>query len=128
MPTNVDIQQSNMGGVRNLGRSCGVNHSLVRLVVSKSVTIVQNVSVNATKHFKQEVTMSLLETAKACKIRQGSTPIIHEDIELAIAWLKGEINTTQVMKAYNMKSNTSAIFRTASALKLAYKNGLIESK
>ena len=69
--------------------------------------------------------MSLLEKAKSFHSRRHPKSS-HEDIELAFAWLKDEVNGPQLAAAYGVKSGSAMVYKMATALKLAYQQGLIQ--
>ena len=70
--------------------------------------------------------MSLLEKAKAHKTKKPHAKVSDEDIELAFAWLRSEVNTVQIAAAYGSKNGSTMIYKMAVALKFAYEKGLIE--
>ena len=72
--------------------------------------------------------MSLLEKAQNHKSSKSLKYITNEDIELAVAWLNDEINGVQIAAAYGAKSGSALTYRMASALKRAYKEGLLVIK
>lgn len=69
--------------------------------------------------------MTLLNKAKEFKSKI-ITKITDEDIELALAWLKNEVNTTQISVAYDRKPGSAMMYRVASSLKGAYQKGIIK--
>lgn len=72
--------------------------------------------------------MNLLEQAKAIPIK-GSIhkPISDEEIELAIAWAKGEISTSQVNKVLCPKSTTgNLLYRISVCFREGYFRGIIK--
>lgn len=68
---------------------------------------------------------SLLERAKAQKIEQSrkGQDITDEHIEVAIAWLKDEINPTQIQKAMGRTNSVSSL---GLWVREAYRRGFIE--
>lgn len=66
--------------------------------------------------------MSLLEKAKA--IKTSSRRTTEEEIDLAFAWLRDEVSSIQVAKAYGKKS--VCLYRTAKAIKEAFNQGKIK--
>lgn len=69
--------------------------------------------------------MTLLNKAKGFKSKI-ITKVTDEDIELALAWLKDEINSVQVSVAYDRKPSSAMMYRIASSLKAAYQKGIIK--
>lgn len=66
---------------------------------------------------------TLLEKAKAVKVeRKRSNKITSEQIEVAIAWMRGEVNSWQVMQALGHKSPQYLLARW---LQEAYNRGYI---
>ena len=69
--------------------------------------------------------MTLLKKAKEFKSKQ-IVKVHDEDIELALAWLKNEVNSTQISVAYDRKPGSAMMYRVAVALKAAYQKGSIK--
>jgi hypothetical protein len=69
--------------------------------------------------------MTLLNKAKGFKSKI-ITKVTDEDIELALAWLRNEINSIQVFIAYDRKPGSAMMYRIASSLKAAYQKGSIK--
>ena len=69
---------------------------------------------------------TLLEKAKKVPVRVGSgkypTP---EKVELALAWIQGEVGITQVHKVLKLRCTSDAYVPLATGLKQALKNNLI---
>ena len=74
--------------------------------------------------------MSLLEKAKNVPVYKSDYKHHSDDseiIELAIAWLKKEVTTTQVSEAlYNRRNSGNVVYMMGFALREAYKKGLIK--
>ena len=70
--------------------------------------------------------MSLLEKANAHKSKKKHIGSRDEEIELAFAWLRNEVNGVQVSVAYGVKNGSAVTYRIATALKSAYEKGLIK--
>lgn len=75
-----------------------------------------------------ECMKSLLEKAKAYPTKRsrgkGPTP---QSIELALAWIAGDIGIVQVQKAFGLKGTSDAYVPIATALKQAYQEGIIRT-
>ena len=69
---------------------------------------------------------TLLEKAKSFKIEKKN--ISDDDVQLAIAWLKGEVITYQVAKAYGLKGSGNIYSKLAVSLKSAFNLGRIIEK
>lgn len=67
---------------------------------------------------------SLLDKALSSTTKRQSK-VSMEDVELAIAYVMGKVNTVQISKAYGNTSKTTCVYRMAVALKRAYKEGLL---
>jgi hypothetical protein len=77
------------------------------------------------KSYLKMTTQSLVERAKAIPSTQRKTSITKEEIELAVAWMKGDVTTSQVSRMMNTApSNTIA--RMGSWLREAYRSGVIK--
>jgi hypothetical protein len=75
-------------------------------------------------------TLSLLEKAKSFKVSIRHTANSDEELELAVAWLKGDVNYTQVNLALTNgkgKGGRNVSSFIASALRQAYAAGKIKS-
>jgi len=77
--------------------------------------------------------MSLLSKAKEIKVEnQGKLVKFdkQEKAELAVAWLKGEVELKQVtvVLGYNKSSATSAYLQLSTGLRDAYELGLLTTK
>lgn len=72
---------------------------------------------------------TLLEKAKSYDKRNPRTAIKAEEIELALAWLKGEITMSQASAATGLKKPSGTIlYRLSLCLREAYKQGIIQLK
>jgi len=71
---------------------------------------------------------TLLQKAKSCKVRERIKPnITDEHIELAVAWVNGELQGKQIKMALNLKSGGgSYLYYMASYLKEGIKRGKIK--
>jgi len=69
---------------------------------------------------------TLLQRAQNSKVRTQH-PIMQDDINLAIAWMKGDVTTGQVVKAYNTSGSYSCMYRIAITLREAYLRGVIKT-
>ena len=67
---------------------------------------------------------SLLETARAVRFRSEKKRT-RDEMDLAIAWLKREITTSQLRKAMLKSGSTGALVWSAITLRAAYKAGKI---
>ena len=71
----------------------------------------------------------LLEKAKLARGKKGYRPPTEDEIEIALAWLAGEVDTTQCVLAFDKRpANDSSlvVYRMAIALRVAYENGRIK--
>ena len=75
-----------------------------------------------------EMSKTLLEKAKNVPARKRKSRPTDEEIELALAWLKDEITTSQVNFAYSEsgKKNTTYLYNITMALKEAYIKGKLK--
>jgi hypothetical protein len=73
---------------------------------------------------------TLLEKAKKVPVRSRiKRSISGEDIELALAWMKGEVTLSQVAKVSRHKTSSgNVLYRVAVCLREAYMQGLIKIK
>ena len=71
--------------------------------------------------------MSLLETAKSYQLHRKRKKTTSEDIEIALAWIRGEITLTQINYAYGTPNNKGGnnLYKIATAIKEAYEQGKI---
>ena len=69
---------------------------------------------------------TLLEKAKAFKRKRKKISVTDEQMELAIAWMKGEITTVQARNASDKKHRNNIIARIAHYLKEAYRKNKIK--
>lgn len=53
---------------------------------------------------------TLLERARNGRMKHNKTPIGPEDVDLAIAWVRGEVGATQVAHAYGYKSSGAGTY------------------
>jgi len=67
---------------------------------------------------------TLLEKAKDTPTNRKERKISQEEIELAVAWVNGELRTTQVARACEMAPN-NCMYRIATSLRAAKERGLI---
>lgn len=67
--------------------------------------------------------MSLLEKAKSISLRQENS-FSDEEIELALAWLKGEVTRTQINKV--LGKNLHVLYWTLKVLKCAFIKGRLK--
>lgn len=72
--------------------------------------------------------MSLLSKAQQVQIKsRNKIELSDEDVELAIAWLKGEVRYVQVCRAYDKKKGSATIYSMlARSLREAYYKGIIQ--
>lgn len=71
--------------------------------------------------------MTLLNKALAAKLKRPRSSSSDEEIELAIAWLRGEIGITQVQVALQSKhSGSIAYLFLARSLRDAYAKGKLQ--
>lgn len=77
-----------------------------------------------------EKKMTLLEKAKAAKVGRTKRVITDEEIELSLAWLKGEITTTQASKSIGSDANRTQniLLLLANCLRQAYVRKMITVK
>lgn len=57
--------------------------------------------------------------------RKLRVPIKPEEVDVALAWMRGDINLGSVTKAYNHSGGTS-LYRIAVCLREAYRQGQIQ--
>lgn len=72
----------------------------------------------------------LLDKAKAVKENRGGRPSIVADddrMELALAWVKGEVSLTQIMAAIGRPSTSNFYALMAVGLREAYRKGLLKN-
>jgi len=67
---------------------------------------------------------TLLEKAKS--YGRQSRPASREEEDLALAWIRGEVATSQAMAALNIKGQTGTGHALARALRSAYTSGRIK--
>ncbi|MHC1728032.1 MAG: hypothetical protein AB9866_18860 [Syntrophobacteraceae bacterium] len=70
--------------------------------------------------------MTLLEKAKKQKCCFKKITATDEEIELAIAWIKGEVTFSQVKSVLDFSQSMSAYIRMAIALRTAYQKNIIK--
>ena len=74
--------------------------------------------------------MSLLSVAKAHKPKRANKQITDEDIELSLAWIKSDIETSQVMVAWGDARGTrlsgNALYRIAVSVREGVRRGKIK--
>jgi len=73
---------------------------------------------------------TLLEKAKKTPLfsRRAEEPT-DEEIEVAMAWLKGEVRTIQIARAYGVNRNSNNfVYTIARWLREAYRRGRLEVK
>lgn len=72
---------------------------------------------------------TLLERAKKVRIGRSKTKVFTaEEIELAIAWLRGEVTLMQVARALKINANNDAYIPLARAIRQALEEGIISIK
>ena len=76
-----------------------------------------------------EKDISLVEKAKSFAVSRRNLSARKGELELALAWIKGEVNGSQVSRALDdePKSN-NILYRVALLLREAYAKGLIVEK
>jgi len=73
--------------------------------------------------------MTLLEKAKIAKtqVQKHKLEISNEEIDLAIAWLRGEVTAHQVYCAYNKERPKSSVaYRMVVVIRYAYLQGELD--
>lgn len=72
---------------------------------------------------------SLLERAKQQeRMRKGTARSTPERVELALAWIRGEVGITQVARALELKDVHTAYIPIVVALRQAYRDGTLKIK
>lgn len=70
---------------------------------------------------------TLLEKAKKVQVKVGSGKYpTQEKIDLALAWIQGEVGITQVQKVLKLRCTSDAYVPLATGLKQALKDNLIQ--
>jgi len=72
--------------------------------------------------------MTLLEKAKAFKSNSRRAHINHDMIELALAWLKGDVSLKQVQSVLNKHPGSQIYSVITQILREAYNRGYLEIK
>lgn len=73
--------------------------------------------------------MSLLDEVKAVAVTRARNPkTTEEDIEVALAWIQGEVGFMQITKAKKIKSMSGIYVYLAIALREAFYAGKLEVK
>lgn len=67
----------------------------------------------------------LLEKAKEAQDKRTKLPITKDEIEMALAVIKGDIPVLAYGKALGIKGNTHPSYRIVMALKEGYKRGIL---
>lgn len=71
--------------------------------------------------------MSLLEEAKKAQTtRYSRKEYSSEDVELAIAWIKGDVNSRQIQTAKKFKTSAQVMGYIATSLRIGLQKNLIE--
>ena len=71
---------------------------------------------------------TLLEKARKKTPLTSNKTVTSEDIELALAWVRGEINNKQASSVYSNKDTTAFLYKMAATLRQANLMGIIEIK
>ena len=71
---------------------------------------------------------TLLEKARKNTPLTSNKTVTSEDIELALAWVRGEINNKQASSVYSKKDTTAFLYKMAATLRQANLMGIIEIK
>ena len=70
---------------------------------------------------------SLLTKAKRMPVHRNSVAL-DDRVSLSLAWLQGQVQPVQIMRAVMMKNQTSMYGLLCSGLKEAYRRGLLKVK
>jgi hypothetical protein len=70
--------------------------------------------------------MTLLEKAKSIPVSRTQQSISDDEIDLAIAWVKGEITFSQIAKALDYAGGNQPYAFVANSIRHAYAKGLIK--